>query len=132
MTPDLSTQVDSGATTYPMALDLASRLRWASTLPRVLCLQTSPPGWGGLWRCHMSHDSLRATCFKHKKSLADLSVQLATHVPNARAHIFNAPHIRVNMRLQDVQAGGVVNTYKACGQTFTVWLQYGYSMTTAL
>jgi hypothetical protein len=65
--PRLPAEVGSGAAMYPMAPDLASRLRWAPVLPRVLYLQTSPPDWGRLWRCHVSHCSLRATCFKHKE-----------------------------------------------------------------
>jgi hypothetical protein len=50
-----------------MAPDLTSWLRWTPSLPCVLCLRSSPPGWGGLQRCHVSHDSLRATGFKHKE-----------------------------------------------------------------
>jgi hypothetical protein len=65
--PRLSAEVGSGTATCPMALDLASWLRWAPSLPCVLCLRTSPPSWGGLRRCHVSHDSLRATSFKHKE-----------------------------------------------------------------
>jgi hypothetical protein len=113
--PRLSTEVGSDAATCPMTLGLASRLRWAPALPCVLWVRTSLPGWGGLGHCHVSHSSLRATCFKHKESLADLPVQLGTHVPNAHTHVFKAPHVRVIMRLQDVQADSVVNTCKACG-----------------
>jgi hypothetical protein len=40
----LLAEVGSGDATCPMAPDLASRLRWAPTLPRVLWLRTSPPG----------------------------------------------------------------------------------------
>jgi hypothetical protein len=58
-----------------------------------------------------------------KKSLAGLSVQLGTHVPNARAHVSKAPHVRAIMHLQYVQAANVVNTYKACGHASTVRLQ---------
>jgi hypothetical protein len=50
-------------------------------------------------------------------------VQLGTHVPNARPHISKAPHVRAIMLLQDVQAGSVVNTCKACGHASTVLLQ---------
>jgi hypothetical protein len=39
------------------ALDLASQLRWAPALPRVLWLRTSPPGLAGLRRCHVSYGS---------------------------------------------------------------------------
>jgi hypothetical protein len=49
-----------------------------------------------------------------------MPVQLGTHVPNACAHIFKAPHIRAIMRLQDVQADSVVNTCNTCGQATTV------------
>jgi hypothetical protein len=40
-----------------MAPDLASRLRWAPTLPRVFWLQISPPDCGGLRRYHVSYVS---------------------------------------------------------------------------
>jgi hypothetical protein len=50
-------------------------------------------------------------------------VQLGTHVHNTRAHVFKAPHVRAIIRLQDVQAGSVINTCKACGQTSIVQLQ---------
>jgi hypothetical protein len=40
-----------------MAPDLASLLRWAPALPHVLWFRTSPPGWGGLWHCHVSRGS---------------------------------------------------------------------------
>jgi hypothetical protein len=42
--PHLLAEVGSGAAMCPMAPYLASRLSWASTLPRVLYLRTSPPG----------------------------------------------------------------------------------------
>jgi hypothetical protein len=53
----LWTEVGSGVAMCPIALDITSRLRWAPTLPRVLWLQTSPPGRGGLRRCHVSYGS---------------------------------------------------------------------------
>jgi hypothetical protein len=60
-------------------------------------------------------------------------VQLGTHVPNVRTHISKAPHISAIMSLQDVQAGNIVNTCKACGHASTVRLQYDAStMTTHL
>jgi hypothetical protein len=59
-------------------------------------------------------------------------VQLGTHVPNARAHIFKAPHVRAIMHLQDMQTDSVVNTCKMCGHASTVWLQYSYNATPAL
>jgi hypothetical protein len=52
-----------------------------------------------------------------------MSVKLGTHVSNTHAHVFKAPHVRVIMRLQDVQTGSVINTCKACGHTSTVCLQ---------
>jgi hypothetical protein len=53
-----------------------------------------------------------------------MHVQLGTHVPNACAHIFKAPHVRVIMCLQDVQADSVVNTCNACRQAATVHHRY--------
>jgi hypothetical protein len=53
----LSAEVGSDAATYPTAPDLASRLRWDPSLPRVLRLWTSPPDWGGLRRCHVPYGS---------------------------------------------------------------------------
>jgi hypothetical protein len=41
--PRLSIEIGFGAVICPIALDLASRLRWAPTLPRVPRLQTLPP-----------------------------------------------------------------------------------------
>jgi hypothetical protein len=51
-------------------------------------------------------------------------MHLGTYVPNARAHVSKAPHVRAIMLLQDVQVGSVVNTYKAYGYASTVLLQY--------
>jgi hypothetical protein len=62
-----------------------------------------------------------------KKSLVGLSVQLGMHVPNTRTHVSMSPHVSAIMRLQDVQAGSVVNTCKVCEQTSTVWLQCAIS-----
>jgi hypothetical protein len=59
-------------------------------------------------------------------------MQLGMHVPNARTHIFKAPHVRAIMRLQDVRAGSVVNTCKVCVHASTVRLQYVYSAMLAL
>jgi hypothetical protein len=135
-----------------MAPDLASRLRWALALPRVLWLRTSPPGRGGLRRYHVSYGfephlpyevgfgdttcptgpyGSRASSIK--KCLPGLPVQLGTHVPNTHTHIFRAPQVRVIMRLQDVQTDNVVNTCKVCRQASTVRLQYNAStMTTRM
>jgi hypothetical protein len=111
--PRLPIEVGSSAATCPIAPDLASRLRWASTLPRVPRVYAP-----------------RASSIK--KNLANLPMQLGTHILNTRAHVSKAPHIRAIMRLQYVQSGNVINTYKACGQTSTVRLQYSYSATPAL
>jgi hypothetical protein len=54
-------------------------------------------------------------------------VQLGTHAPNARAYVSKAPHIRVIMRLQDVQTDSVVNTCKTCRHISIVRLQYDAS-----
>jgi hypothetical protein len=134
--------VCSGTATCHMAPNLTSRPRWAPALPRVLWLQTSSPGQGGLRRCHTSYGSesrllaevgsCAATCptglygsraSSIKKSLAGLPVQSGTPVPNARAHVSKVPHVRAIMRLQDMQADSVVSTCKMCGHAATVWLQ---------
>jgi hypothetical protein len=133
--PRLPTQVGSDAAMCPMTSDLTSRLRWAPTLPRVLWLRTSPPGWGGLRCCQVSYSSGPrlpvevgfgavtnhvAPCgpwaSSIKKSLAVIPMQLGTYVPNARAQVFKALDIRVIMGLQDVRAGSAVNACKTCRQ----------------
>jgi hypothetical protein len=105
----LSAKVGSDAATCPMPLDLTSQLRWTPTLPYVIWLQTSPPDWGGLRRCHVSCGSRphlptgagsdAATCptapcgpqvSSIRKSLPDLPVQLGTHVPNAHTRFQGA------------------------------------------
>jgi hypothetical protein len=50
-------------------------------------------------------------------------VQLGTHVPNVRVHVFKASDVRVIIGLQDMWANSVVKAYKACGQAATVRLQ---------
>jgi hypothetical protein len=65
--PRLSAKVGSDVVMCPMALDLASWLRWALVLPSVLWLRTLPPGWGGLQRCHVSHGSMWAASLKNKE-----------------------------------------------------------------
>jgi hypothetical protein len=47
-------------------------------------------------------------------------MHIATHVLNARVHVFKAPDVRAIMCLQDVRAGSVVNVCKACGRAATV------------
>jgi putative effector of murein hydrolase len=43
MTLDLALEMDSDVVTCPIALNIASQLRWAPALPHVLRLRTSPP-----------------------------------------------------------------------------------------
>jgi hypothetical protein len=69
--------------------------------------------------------------------LADPVVQLGKDVPNAHTHVSKAPYVRAIMCLQNVWAGSIVNTYKACGHASTMrysvatlWLQCGYNMAT--
>jgi hypothetical protein len=50
-----------------------------------------------------------------KKSMADLPVQLGTHVSNAHTHISKASDVRAIIGLQDVRASSTVNASKACG-----------------
>jgi hypothetical protein len=141
----LPAEMGSCAAMCPAALDLASRLRWTPTLPRVLWLRTSPPSRGGLQHCHMSNGSgprlrpevgsgtamcpaapFRLWASSIKKRLADLPMQLGTHVPNTRAHVSKVPDVRAIMGLQDMPAGSVVNACKARRQATTVQCQqYG-------
>jgi hypothetical protein len=58
-----------------------------------------------------------------KKSLAGMLVQVGTHVPNARAHVFKTSDIRAIMGLQDVRADSAVNDCKTCRQAGTVRLR---------
>jgi hypothetical protein len=53
----LPTQEGSGAATRPAALDPASLLGRAPTLPRVPQLWILPPYSGGIWCCHTSRGS---------------------------------------------------------------------------
>jgi hypothetical protein len=84
--PHLLTEVDFGAAICPMNLDLASRLRWALALPCILWLWTSPPDWGGLWRCHMSRGSLCVAGLKYKEKSSRL-VCAAKHVCSQRMRV---------------------------------------------
>jgi hypothetical protein len=118
--PRLLAGVGSGTATCPIAPNLASRLRWAPTLPCVIWLRISPPTEVGTdtATCPMALElTFRLRCapalprvprvpMGHelqniKKSLAGLPVQLGTHVSNARAHVSKAPQIRAITRLQD-------------------------------
>jgi hypothetical protein len=53
--PHLSVEVSSGAATCPAAPDLTTLLRWVPAPPCVPQFWTSPPCWGELRRCHVSH-----------------------------------------------------------------------------
>jgi hypothetical protein len=119
--PHLPVEVGSGVATCPMALELASRLRWAPALPRVLWLRSSPPGLVGSGAVTCPRAPCEPWVSSIKKRLADLPMQLGTHISNARAHVSNAPHVRAVMRLQDVRAYNIVNT---CAD---MHLQCGYS-----
>jgi hypothetical protein len=56
--PCLPAEMGSGTVTCPMALDLASRLRWAPVLPRVPWLQIPPSTevTSSAATCHMALD----------------------------------------------------------------------------
>jgi hypothetical protein len=95
----LPAQKGSIATMCPGALDPASLFGRASTLPRAPWLRTPPPYSGGLWCCHVSHgleprlparEGSGTATFPSalsrprdlgiKKGLADLGMQLGSHV----------------------------------------------------
>jgi hypothetical protein len=86
----LLAEMNSGAVMCPLASDLAARLMWAPALSRIPRVSSI------------------------KKSLADMSVQLDTHVPNTPMHVSKLLDTRVIMSLQDVRPGGAVNACKAC------------------
>jgi hypothetical protein len=98
-----------------------------------MCLRTSPPGWGGLRRYHVSHGSLRATCFKHKEKPSRPACA-ASHACSQRTRTsFKGASRQTIMGLQDVQAANVVNTCKACEHASIVRLQYdANTMTTCM
>jgi hypothetical protein len=119
--PRLPAEVGSGSATCPMAPDLASRLRWAPVLPHVLWLWTSPPSWGGLWRCHVSRGSLWAAGLKHKEKPSS-PAYAAMHACSQSMH---ASFQGGWQGLHDVRVGSVVN---ACKHVATIWLQYSASI----
>jgi hypothetical protein len=47
-------------------------------------------------------------------------MQLDMYVPNIRAYVSKVPDVRAIMGRQDVRAGSIVNTCKACRQAATV------------
>jgi hypothetical protein len=64
-------------TTVP---DPASQLRRAPTPPRVMWLRTPPPYWGGLRRCHMSHNFRPASLLRMATTLPRVP-RLQTRLP---------------------------------------------------
>jgi hypothetical protein len=110
----------SRAMTCIVSLDPISLLGRAPTPLRVLRLRTLL-----LYRegsdaitCHVVPCGPQASSIK--KSLADLPMQLGSHVFKAQTQVSNAANVRVIMGLQDVQAGGVSNACKMCGHAATV------------
>jgi hypothetical protein len=55
-----------------------------------------------------------------KEILADLPVQLGSHVPKKCAHVSKAPDVRAIMGLQDMRADITFNAYKICRQVAIV------------
>jgi hypothetical protein len=114
-----------------MALDYASRLRWALALPRVLWLRTSPPGGGGLWRCHVSRGSLCATSFKHKEmpsrpacaARPACSQGTRAHFHGASRQGLHAPARCAGGQCSQYLQGVRIGIYNAA----TVWVQYDTS-----
>jgi hypothetical protein len=100
--PCLPVGIGSNTATCPVAPDLASWLRWAPALPRVLWLRTSPlnrgrlqtlpPNQGGFRCCYTSHDSQWVVGLRYiKKGLVGLAMPLVTRVSKARPHVSEAP-----------------------------------------
>jgi hypothetical protein len=108
--PCLPVEAGSGAATCPTAPDSASLLGRAPVLLRVTQLRTPSPNSGGLWCCHVPHDTgpylsaregfdavmcpvtlrgLRA--LRIKKGLAVLPMRLGSRVSKARPHVFETP-----------------------------------------
>jgi hypothetical protein len=69
---------------------------------------------------HVSYGSLWTTGIKHKEKPSKPAYIARLDVPNARAHVSNAPDVRAIMSLQDMLAGNVFNTCKTCGQAAIV------------
>jgi hypothetical protein len=84
---------DSSAAMCTVALDPLGKLRCAA------CPVTSDPAslQGGFWAA--THPAVPCGPWSStiKKRLAGMRVQLDTHGPNTRAHVFNVPHVRVIM-----------------------------------
>jgi hypothetical protein len=90
-------------------------------VPRVVWLRILPPcqeGSGAATAYLMVSCGPQASIIK--KSLADLPVQLGTHVLNTRAHVSNVPDVRAIVILQVVRAGCTVNACKTCGHAAIV------------
>jgi hypothetical protein len=95
--PRLLIEVGSGATMCLEAPDLASLLRRALTLPRVLRLQTHLPtgkGSSAATRTVVPNESW-ASCIK--KGIAGLPIQLGSHVSKACLCVSKAPDTRAIM-----------------------------------
>jgi hypothetical protein len=95
-----------------------------SGAPRILWLWILPPcreGSGAATTCPVV--SCGPWISGIKKSLASLSVQLGTHVPNARGPVSKAADVRAIIGLQDMHAGCAVNACRTCGHVTIVWLQ---------
>jgi hypothetical protein len=88
--------VGSGAVTCPTVPDLASQLRYAPALPRVLCFEprlSAEVGSGGATCPYGLRDS------SIEKRVAGLPMQLRTHVLNACTHVCKVSYVKAIMRL---------------------------------
>jgi hypothetical protein len=81
----------------------------APRVPQLWILPLYQEGSGAVTACPAVSYGPRASSIK--KSLADLPVQLASHVPNARTHVSKVLDVKAIMGLQDVRAGSVINAY---------------------
>jgi hypothetical protein len=111
--PRLPAEVDSGTATCPMALNLASRLRWALELPRVALDLASRLRW----------TSARPRVYGPLSSSIKKPIRPACAARQAyfqRTHVFKVSDVRAIMGLQDVRAGNIVNTCKTDRHAGTV------------
>jgi hypothetical protein len=87
----------------------------------VLWLRMLPPcreGSSATTASHAAPYGPRASSIK--KNLAELPMQLGSHVFKARTHVSKMPNISAIMCLQDVHAGSTFNTSKMCGHVTTI------------
>jgi hypothetical protein len=75
----------------PRPSDLASLLRRAPALPRILWLRDSLPCQGRLQCCRVSCCLLWAACLKYKERPNWPSYAAGSRVPKARLRVFKAP-----------------------------------------